>query len=78
MTLQHNAPKAGAQFLAPHHLVIAEQHQRGVRVGFEMVSAAANNPTRFGSPDVMDGVKIGKADGGTYFDIYPPDLSQLR
>lgn len=38
-----------------------QQHRRGVRVGFEMVSAAANNPTPFGSPDVMDGVKIGKA-----------------
>jgi hypothetical protein len=78
LTLQHNALKAGTQLLAPHHRVIAEQHQRGVRVGFEMVSAAANNPTRFGSPDVMDGVKIGKAAGGTYFDIYPPDLSHLR
>lgn len=77
-TLQHNALKAGTQFLAPHHRLIAEQHQRGVRVGFEMVCAAANNPTRFGSPDVMDGVKIGKAAGGTYFDIYPPDLHQLR
>jgi hypothetical protein len=78
MTLQHNALKAGTQLLAPHHRVIAEQHERGVRVGFEMVSAAANNPTRFGSSDVMDGVKIGKAAGGTYFDIYPPDLSHLR
>lgn len=78
MTLEHNALKAGTQLLAPHHRVIAEQHQRGVRVGFEMVSAAANNPARFGSPDVMDGVKIGKAAGGTYFDIYPPDLSHLR
>ena len=77
-TLEHNALKAGTQPLAPHHQVIALQHQRGVRVGFEMVCAAANNAKRFGSPDVMNGVKIGKAAGGTYFDIYPPDLRQLR
>ena len=77
-TLEHNALKAGTQPLAPHHQVIAQQHQRGVRVGFEMVCAAANNAKRFGSPDVMNGVKIGKAAGGTYFDIYPPDLRQLR
>lgn len=77
-TLQHNALKAGTQLLAPHHRVIAEQHQRGIRVGFEMVSAAANNPTRFSSSDVMDGIKIGKAAGGTYFDVYPPDLTELR
>jgi hypothetical protein len=78
LTLQHNALKASTNPLAPHQLFIASAAKQGVRVGFEMVSAAANQPQRFGSRDVMDGVKLGKAIGGVYFDIYPPDLESLR
>lgn len=78
MTLQHNALKAGTQLLAPHHQVVAQLHQRGVRVGFEMVCAAATNPARFGSRDVMDGIKIGESVGGIYFDVYPPDIRTLK
>lgn len=77
-TLQHNALKAGTQLLAPHHRVIAEQHRQGVRVGFEMVCGAADNPARFGSDDVMEGIDVGKKAGGTYFDVYPADLSHLH
>jgi hypothetical protein len=43
-----------------------------------MLCAAGNNPARFGSRNVMDGVNIGKAAGASYFDIYPPDLAALR
>jgi hypothetical protein len=77
-TAQHNALKAGTQPAAPHHRIIEQLHRSGVRVGFEMVCAAANNANRFGSASVMDGIKIGEAAGGTYFDVYPPDLSHLK
>jgi hypothetical protein len=77
-TLQHNALGARTQLLARHHVFIAAQAKRGIRVGFEMLCAAGNNPARFGSRDVMDGVNIGKAAGGAYIDIYPPDLAALR
>jgi hypothetical protein len=77
-TLQHNALGARTQPLARHHVFIAAQAKRGIRVGFEMLCAAGNNPVRFGSRDVMDGVNIGEAAGAAYFDIYPPDLAALR
>lgn len=77
-TLEHNALKASTHPQAPHHLYIARQARQGVRVGFEMVAAAANSSSRFGSRDVMDGIAIGKAAGGAYFDVYPPDLAQLK
>ncbi|WP_428305108.1 hypothetical protein [Lacipirellula sp.] len=77
-TLEHNALKASTQPMAPHHLFIAREAKAGTRVGFEMVSAAANSAPRFGSKDVMDGIAVGKAAGGTYFDVYPPDLANLR
>ena len=78
LTLQHNALKASTNPLAPHQLYIANAAKQGVRVGFEMACAASNQPQRFGSRDVMDGVKLGQAIGGVYFDIYPPDLESLR
>jgi hypothetical protein len=77
-TLEHNALKATTSPLAPHHLLIANMARQGVRVGFEMVSAAVNQPQRFGSNNVMDGINLGKAAGGVYFDVYPPDLKYLR
>ena len=77
-TLQHNALKAATNPRAPHHVFLASQAKQGVRVGFEMVCAAANNPGRFGSRGVMDGIAAGKAAGGVYFDVYPPDLGSLR
>jgi hypothetical protein len=77
-TLQHNALKANTHPQAPHHVFIASQAKLGIRVGFEMVCAAANNPGRFGSRDVMIGIAGGKAAGGVYFDVYPPDLKALR
>jgi hypothetical protein len=77
-TLQHNALKANTHPQAPHHVFVMSQGKEGVRIGFEMVCAAANNPGRFGSPGVMDGIAVGKAAGGVYFDVYPPDLKSLR
>jgi hypothetical protein len=76
-TLQHNALKASTHPMAPHHLFIATQAKEGVRVGFEMV-CPATNAARFGSRDVMDGIELGKAAGGVFFDVYPPDLKALR
>ncbi len=78
LTLQHNALKATTNPHAPHHAFIASEAKARVRVGFEMVCAAANNTRRFGSRDVMDGIAAGKAAGGVYFDVYPPDLASLR
>ena len=77
-TLEHNALKANTHPRAPHHVFIEAQAMRGIRVGFEMVSAASNSAARFGSANVMDGINRGKAAGGVYFDVYPPDLKQLR
>jgi hypothetical protein len=77
-TLEHNALKANTHPQALHHVFIASQAKAGVRVGFEMVCAAANNPGRFGSRDVMVGIEGGKAAGGAFFDVYPPDLRALR
>nr|MBA3484428.1 beta-galactosidase [Pirellulales bacterium] len=77
-TLEHNALKSSTHPNAPHHVFIASQAKLGVRVGFEMVCAAANAPGRFGSREVMDGIARGKAAGGVYFDVYPPDLKSLR
>ena len=76
-TLQHNALKASTLPLAPHHVFIAAQAKQGVRVGFEMVCPAIN-AARFGSRDVMTGIELGKAAGGVFFDVYPPDLKALR
>ncbi|HEX6961373.1 MAG TPA: beta-galactosidase [Lacipirellula sp.] len=76
-TLQHNALKASTHPLAPHHLFISAEAKKGVRVGFEMV-CPATNAARFGSRDVMDGIELGKAAGGVFFDVYPPDLKALR
>jgi hypothetical protein len=77
-TLEHNALKASTHPNAPHHVFIESQAKLGVRVGFEMVCAAGNAAGRFGSRDVMDGIARGKAAGGVYFDVYPPDLAGLR
>jgi hypothetical protein len=77
-TLEHNALKANTHPQALHQVFIASQAKGGVRVGFEMVCAAANNPRRFGSRDVMIGIEGGKAAGGVFFDVYAPDLSALR
>jgi hypothetical protein len=77
-TLQHNSLKASTSPLAAHHVFITNAAKRGVRVGFEMVCAAMDNPGRFGSRDVMAGIELGKRAGGVYFDVYPPDLQSLH
>lgn len=77
LTLQHNALKASTDPRASHHAFIVQQAKHGVRTGFEMVCAAANNSLRFGSREVRDGIALGKSAGGVYFDVYPPDLASL-
>ncbi len=53
-TLEHNALKSSTHPNAPHHVYIASQAKLGVRVGFEMVCAAANAPGRLTPiPDVF-------------------------
>lgn len=76
--VQHNSLKATTQNRAMHQRLITEMAHAGVHTGYEMVCAAANNPRRFGSADVMTGIAIGKAAGGLYWDVYPPDLKNLR
>lgn len=80
LRLQHNALAADTKMSAPHHVLIRQQWQLGVTVGFEMVCSAQDNPDRFGSGDVMDGVERGRVIGGSWFDIYPRpgDVAALR
>jgi hypothetical protein len=75
--VQHNALKASTLVQAPHQQLVAAAARDGVRTGYEMVCAAATNPRRFGSNDVKVGIAIGRAAGGTYWDVYPPDLKFL-
>ena len=80
LCLQHNALAGDTKADAPHHRLLAHCWQQGVKIGNEMLCAACDDPARFGSRNVMDGVKIGQAIGSSYFDIYPrPDeLKNLK
>ena len=78
LVLQHNALKANTTVTAPHHQLVMKYRQLGVRVAFEMACSAVNEPTRFGSRNVMDGVIVGRNSGAEFLDIYPPDLGGLR
>ena len=77
LAVEHNALKAATMPEAPHQRLVADLARQGVTTGYEMVCAAAANPGRFGSGNVMDGIALGKAAGGVYFDVYPPDLAAL-
>lgn len=78
LVLQHNALKAGTDVTAPHHRLLLKYRTFGVRIGFEMACSAVDYPVRFGSADVMDGVRVGRDSGAEWIDIYPPDLRGLR
>jgi hypothetical protein len=71
LRLQHNALAEKTSMTAPHHVLLRQQWQLGVRIWFEMVCSAQDDPVRFGSGDVMDGVQKGRVIGGELFDIYP-------
>lgn len=75
--LQHNSLQADTNPHAPHHAYILQAQRKGWNVGFEMVCSAFDNPTRFGSSNVMQGVRIGKAAKAEWMDIYPPDGFKL-
>jgi hypothetical protein len=75
--VQHNALKASTLVQAPHHQLVAAVARDGVLTGYEMVCAAVTDPRRFGSKDVKVGIAIGRAAGGAYWDVYPPDLKFL-
>jgi hypothetical protein len=76
--VQHNALKASTSPTAPHHKLVASLAKQGVYTGFEMACSAVNEPKRFGSRNVNDGLVIGRAAGGKWFDVYPPDLKGVR
>lgn len=78
LILQHNALKANTNVTAPHHRLLLKYRTLGVRIGFEMACSATNEPSRFGSRDVMQGVKLGREAGAEFIDVYPPDLKGLR
>lgn len=71
LCLQHNALAADTQATASHQRLLAQCWQQGIKTGNEMVCAACDDPQRFGSRNVMDGVRIGQKIGSSYFDIYP-------
>lgn len=78
LVLQHNALQADTDVTAPHHRLLLKEHAAGVRIAFEMACSAVNEPTRFGSRDVMQGVQLGRAAGAEFIDVYPPDLKGLK
>lgn len=78
LILQHNALQADTSVTAPHHQLLMKYRQLGVRVAFEMACSAADYPVRFGSADVMDGVRVGRNSGAEFIDVYPPDLRGLK
>ncbi len=71
LCIQHNALAADTGAQAGHHLLIQDCCLKGIKVGFEMVCAACDDPVRFGSRNVMDGITVGRRVGGSWFDIYP-------
>lgn len=79
LRIQHNALAAKTIATSDHHALVAECHKRGIGVGFEMV-CTVKNVQRFGSRNIMDGIRIGKAAGGKWFDVYPQpeDIKGLR
>lgn len=78
LILQHNALKANTDVTAPHHRLLLKYRTFGVRIAFEMACSATDDPSRFGSKDVMQGVKLGREAGAEFIDVYPPDLGGLR
>lgn len=78
LVLEHNSLQADTSITAPHHQLLKKYSQLGVRVGFEMACSATDYPARFGSSNVMDGVKVGRNSGAEFIDIYPPDLKALK
>ena len=71
---------AGAlrELVRQHHALLRKYSQLGVRCAFEMACSAADEPTRFGSKNVNDGIKVGKAAGAEFIDVYPPDLKGVK
>lgn len=57
---------------AGHQLLVQDCYLKGIKVGFEMVCAACDDPVRFGSQNVMDGVAVGRRVGGSWFRHLPP------
>lgn len=79
LRIQHNSLSAKTSQTAPHHVLVKDCRKLGIDVGFEMVTTV-RDWVRFGSKNVMDGINIGKAAGGQYFDVYPQseDVKGLR
>lgn len=75
---QHNALSAKPTLKNYNlHKLLEQMSKQGDRVGFELLCDASKYQTeRFGSNNVMDGIKQGLF--GTYFIVYPPDFQQLQ
>lgn len=78
LILEHNALRANTDVTAAHHRLLLKYRQLGVRIAFEMACSAVNEPSRFGSKDVMQGVKLGREAGAEFIDCYPPDIKGLK
>lgn len=79
LRIQHNALAAKTIATADHHRLVADCHKLGIGVGFEML-CTVKDFKRFGSRNIMDGIRIGQRAGGRFFDVYPQpeDIKGLR
>jgi hypothetical protein len=73
---QHNSFKAVFEPNATHVAALRQLDSEGYRTGVEAVVTAADDPGRFGSANVMDG--INKYPWCEYFVNYPNDVKNLR
>jgi hypothetical protein len=82
----HNSLKASTSLSSKHNQICVEAGKLGCGMWWQMTCGARNEPTRFGSRSVMDGVAAGfkLADqagvprSSLFFEIYPSDLGDLR
>lgn len=79
LRVQHNALAAKTVATADHHELVIDCHKRGIGVGFEML-CTVKDFKRFGSRNIMDGIRIGQRAGGLFYDVYPQpeDIKGLR
>ena len=74
-TLQNNSLHAQTSFNFRVVQLLADRHDEGVRVGFQMLCASRNHG-RFKGP-FADALAIGDQVGATYFEIYQSDVKHL-
>ncbi len=79
LRVQHNALAANTDPASDHHRLVADCRKLGIGIGFEM-KCTVKDFKRFGSRNIMDGVRIGQRAGGLFYDVYPQpeDIQGLR